>query len=750
MSVRIIKDEGTGKYYKILSVKKARIAYNSFKSSLKIKIFLLFIFSFISPIAFFLTLFYIFYLHKNKIKDTFFETAITYNTYKNMLKPVVSDKVYVKVGYRVYFEDWEQHKALLGLNSDERGKKLGLKEREMKRKDYMQVGFDKDFLTRHLIFLGTTGAGKTETVMTLLEQVIKSGGGFMMIDGKSDMKMELKIYGLCQKHKYETQFQLINLLKSEQNPESNTFNIALTYPSAFKTAEFFGELLDTMSGGGDGGNGDYFKGRGKVLISCEAQHLKLREIFYNEKFTVGDFLTSSSILETNNIFYLNYCTSQDLERLIKRKIDSDKWFFDRMEEAKLGKTPSIEYIKHIDWLVEYLNRNPQYNKKISSILGIDIVFLKSVNNVMFSYISYMTEISPTWIKFAEAISYVMYHVFKQNEKNFLYTEPNYCNIMDIREMYSELKKGDESKFKIQIDSIKNKNVLYKNDYEAGMDFDEDENIEKIDQTAVQQHSYAQQQWTRLFNVLKEYAHIFNTPYPEVDIEDLFKNNKCLYIQIPVTEFTTDLVKILGAIFVLMFKTLASIALGGEKQDVLPVQFKIYQDLIKPTPLYVAIFDEYGSYPVPKAMPILLAQTRSLNCSIVLSVQDIASVQPLREDRWEKSRAVANTSKIILETKDEDVLDYIGKFIPEFDYLEGNIKIDYLNNNNVYEDRLNDYKIDKRKPIHEKIVKEFSTGFGMLVHRDAEPILFQSYYAGGDEKKLYICKLTHFDTAYNSV
>ena len=749
MSVRVIRDEGTGRYYPILSAKKGRAKYEAFKTDMKFKIFLLILLLPFSPLGFFLVLMYLMKSYKENIKDVFFKNLKVKSIYRNMFKPIVTDKVYVKVGYRVYFEDWENHKAILGLPSKERGKRLAQKEKEMKKKEYMQVGFDRDFLTRHLVFAGTTGAGKTETVMTLLEAVIKGGGGYMMIDGKADMKMEMKLYSLHMKHKYETQFQIINLLKAETTPESNTFNIALTYPSAFKTAEFFGELLDTMSSGG-GDNADYFKGRGKVLVSCEASHLKLREISYGEKFTVADFVISSSVIETNNIFYLNYCVSQDLEMLIRKKTDTNKWFGDLMMSAKASKTPSIEYLQHIDWLIEYVSRNPQYIKKVQNVLGIDYGFIKSIHSTMFMYVSYMTEISPEWIRYAEAVAFVMYKLFKMEERNFLYTEPNFCRITDIRKMYLELRKKEDSNYYRHINAILNKNAEYKTLYENALDFESEQNVEKIPPTAVQQHGYAQQQWTRLFNILSEYAHIFNSPYPEVEIEDLFKNNKCLYVQLPATEFTTDLVKILGAIFVLMFKTLASIALGGEKQDTLPVQFKIYQDLIKPVPLYVAIFDEYGSYPVPKAMPLLLAQTRSLNCSIIISVQDFASLQPMREDRWEKSRTVANTSKILLESKDDDIIEYMGKFIKEVDYLEGDIKLDYLNKNNFYVDRLGGYKIERRKPIDEKIVKEFSTGFGMLIHRDDEPILFQSYYAGGKESKLYICKLNHFDEAYERV
>jgi len=312
MSIRIIRDEN--RTYKVLSAKKARIKYENFKYTSNLYFILMFVSMFFSPFLFFLFLVIWYRKYVKDLKGLFFINERVKSLYETILRPVVSSKVYTIIGYRIYLEDWESHRAILRRDSKSKAKALAKKAKIMRKKSYMQLGFDKDTLTRHFIFLGTTGAGKTETVMTLLEAVIKSGGGFMMIDGKSDQAMENKIATLCKKHKYETQLQFIILNKPEARPESNTYNPALSYLSAFKTSEFLGELLDNLDSGGGGGNGDYFKNRGKVMLGNNVIFYKSREKYYGEKFTINDLAITTDVVEMNNIFYLNYAVSQELKK----------------------------------------------------------------------------------------------------------------------------------------------------------------------------------------------------------------------------------------------------------------------------------------------------------------------------------------------------------------------------------------------------------------------------------------------------
>lgn len=739
--IRAVKDH-KGNLHHVYSLKDARLRYEKFKSSMKIHLFVMGIMSLISPIGFFFVLFFLFYKNIERLNRDFFDYPVVYNTYKNMFHPVTGEKLYSIVGYRIYPEDWTLHKQIL---SDT--KKLAQKGKMMKKVPYMQIGFDKNTLTRHFLFIGTTGAGKTELVMSLLNDVIKSGGGAMLLDGKSDQAMEYKFYTLCKTHKYETQFLCVVLNKPEFRGDTNSYNPAIAYPSAFKTSEFLGELL----GGGDGGDGnaEYFKNRGKVMLANEIMFYKYREKFYKEKFTFGDLALAMSVAELNNTFYLSYCIAQTVEKRIVDAMQRDHQFSLHIQRAKKEKIPSIQEIEHIEVLYEYLNRYPQYAKDIEKAINVDLEFFRNIYDYISSMKGYATEIKEEWAQYIMVVSKVIYYVLQEKGAKFMYDEPSPINMTDIREVYQALK-NQMSRESQTAKQFLRKNPTLKDAFNTAMGFDKEAEmtVENLPQDAVQQHAYAQQQWTRLFGLLKQYSHVTNTPSPDIDGEDLFKNNKFLYVMLPSVEFSEDAISMLGRTFVLMFKNMASLALGGERQDFLPIQFKMYQDRIKPSPLYLAVFDEYGAYPVPKAMPMILAQVRSLNCSVLLSIQDLASTQPLRSDEWELERTVANTSKIILECRDDKLWDKAQKYIPEYEYFKTSYIKDVLKDKyiaNAYSS-----ETEKSKPFEENITKEFGLGMGMLVTNREEPVLFQSYYVGGDEGKLVITKLEDFKIAYENL
>ena len=735
MRVRIVRDD-RGVIYPILPVTTARRKFKKFKGSLKFNLLAALFSSFFSP---FLSGVFLLLAYK-KIKefnDTFFANETVRSEYELSFAPVTSEKLYSIVGYRVYPEEWTAHKKVL-----ENVEELAKKGERMKKIPERQVGFDKNVLTRHFLFIGTTGAGKTETVMSLLEDVIRSGGGAMMLDGKSDQGMEYKFYTLLKKHKYETQFNTIVLNKPEERPETNTYNPLIAYTSAFKLSEFLGDLL-----GGDGGDGnaEYFKNRGKVMLSNVITFFKFREKLYKEKSTFNDLKLSIGITELNNLFYLGYSIALETEEVIKQKTKDNPAFSRHIKAALKEKTPQFVEIQHIEILVAYLNRYPQYMKEIESLLGLSVEFLQTLYDYVVSMFTYATGIKEEWGKYLKAIGHAVYLAFKKEGKNLLYTQSGFANVQDVRETYKRLK--EDTSYLNGI--IKTMNKTEKITVLEGLGVEESESTaENLPQDAVQQHNYAIQQWDRLFSMLKQYSHVLDTPTPDVDGIDVFKNNKFLYVMLPVLEYSPDATMMLGKIFVLMFKAMAATALGGEKQDALPLQFAIYQNKIKPNPLYLAIFDEYGAYPVPKAMPMLLAQIRSLNCSALLSIQDLASTQPLKTDEWELERQMANSSKIVLEARDGKLWETAVKYIPEYEYIKPKYVKDALSDKFLLVN--NEVDIEKAKPFEETITKEFKTGMGMLVTGTREPVLFQSYYRGGDEKKLIITNLTDFYKTFDGI
>jgi hypothetical protein len=619
----------------------------------------------------------------------------------------------------------------------------------MKKIPYLQIGFNIDILTRHFAFIGTTGAGKTETLMSFFTDVIKNGGGILMVDGKADVTMEMKIYELCEMYGYETQFNAIVLNEAEERPETHTYSPFLTF-TPFKLKMFISDLFDEISGGSEGGNGDYFKNRGKVMLNNVIEFFKLRYDFYNESFTVNDMSGSIDALEYSNIYYVLLGIVLDTELILREIKENNEKMRKYFELAKKLKVPRYPFLFLSETLSEYINRNPQQAKEIEGYIGMELNYFQNTLSLFTSVDEYCKGVYPLWHQYLQGIGFSIYGLLKKEGKDYFYKANSVVNMGDIRLAYQKLKGMQNSmEFHKALNELNLKNgkifersfisTLVKN-CESGTGIDgSDETIEKLNNDAMQQHSYAVQQWTKFFDMFKQYPHIFATPYPEVDGNDIVVNNKVLYVLVPVLDYGKDEVKLLAKIFVLMVKSITASALGGRKQDAFGIQFKIYQNKIKPRPVFICVFDEWGSY-ATDGMSVILAQARSLLISVIISTQDKVS---FKSNEDELKRAMANLSKIILQTKDEEIFDLIDKYIPEMEVVSAKeYSID------IYDkDKLNpsitDVNIEKKKTFDVKKTAEFGKGLGVLVVNDGMPVIMQSYYVGGDPEKIYLRRFEGF-------
>jgi len=740
--MQIVIKTASGKYINVFTEKESRIKYEKFKKSVKTYLFYLLPLSFlISPALFFL-LVILLYQKYSKFNRLFFDGEDKKAYYKTILRPQLSPEVYSIVGYKVYLEDLDKHLEIIKTNDN---KKLAQKAKKMRKLPYMQVGFNIDLLTRHFAFLGTTGAGKTETLMSFFTDVIKNGGGVLMVDGKADMTMEAKIYRLCEERGYETQFNAIILNEPEKRPETHTYSPFLTF-TPFKLKMFIGDLLDAITGSGGDGNADYFKNRGKVMLNNIVDYFKIRYDYYNESFTVNEIGASTNSLEYSNIYYMTFAMMIDLEARL-RSITDEK-FQSYVKLAQKVKVPKYDFFRTIETLSEYINQNPTIAKEIEGLTGIELNYMQGLLSLFLSIDGYISGVHTTWYRYAQAIGYAVYAKLKADEKkNFLYTEANVANMGDIRLTYQNIKSEELNiKFfkmanmmtqKIFKEEIVNNFIT---SYKEGVGLVQaQETIEKLNNDAMQQHAYADQQWTKLFDMFKQYSHIFTTPYPEVDGDDIITNNKILYVMLPILEYAPAEVKFLAKIFVLMVKAITATALGATKQDAFGIQFKIYQNKIKPRPVFICVFDEWGSY-ATDGMSVILAQARSLLISVIISTQDEVSFKATEE---ELKRAKANLSKIILQAKDPDIIETIEKYLPEFRVLNAKEYLKSIDDENELISSPTDLQIEKEKLFDPKKVTEFGKGLGIILANDTMPVIMQSYYVGGNVNKIYLKRFEGF-------
>lgn len=121
------------------------------------------------------------------------------------------------------------------------------------------VFVDKDFTLRHGLIVGTTGSGKTVLIRCLLSQVLASGGGLLIVDGKADQSTYEDFYNTTLYFNREDDFYMLNLSTPE---ESNTMN-----PLMSGSIDDIAELLSNMLGEA-GGDNQYWVERGQILMKA--------------------------------------------------------------------------------------------------------------------------------------------------------------------------------------------------------------------------------------------------------------------------------------------------------------------------------------------------------------------------------------------------------------------------------------------------------------------------------------------------
>lgn len=140
--------------------------------------------------------------------------------------------------------------------------------------DELWIG--KDDILTHMLVLGTTGAGKTETLVSLCFNYLAVGSGLIYVDPKAAPKLGAQIYTMCRILGRDDDFLLINYMADKMAQESmlkhnhtrtplrqsNTQN-----PFAVGDANQLTQLLFALMPGDDGGGNSIFQQNAQTLIS---------------------------------------------------------------------------------------------------------------------------------------------------------------------------------------------------------------------------------------------------------------------------------------------------------------------------------------------------------------------------------------------------------------------------------------------------------------------------------------------------
>ncbi|RYY11226.1 MAG: conjugal transfer protein TraG, partial [Alphaproteobacteria bacterium] len=119
---------------------------------------------------------------------------------------------------------------------------------------------------QHATLPGTTGAGKTTAILSLLSNALAQGSGFVLVDGKADNKLYGEVYALARTFGREDDLLSLNFLTASGVKESNTCN-----PFAAGNADAIRELLVSQLGEQQSSDQNgVFRGRAVALIGTIA------------------------------------------------------------------------------------------------------------------------------------------------------------------------------------------------------------------------------------------------------------------------------------------------------------------------------------------------------------------------------------------------------------------------------------------------------------------------------------------------
>jgi len=132
-----------------------------------------------------------------------------------------------------------------------------------------EIWFKNDDMRTHLLVFGSTGAGKTEALVSMAFNALVQGSGFIYVDGKGDSSLFAKIFSMARSVGREDDVLVINYMTGSRDvfgPQvtklSNTMNPFSTGSSGGLT-ELLVSLMDDS-----GGDNAMWKGRAISLISA--------------------------------------------------------------------------------------------------------------------------------------------------------------------------------------------------------------------------------------------------------------------------------------------------------------------------------------------------------------------------------------------------------------------------------------------------------------------------------------------------
>ncbi len=127
-----------------------------------------------------------------------------------------------------------------------------------------EVWFTNSDARTHLLYLGTTGAGKTEGLKSMVTNALSWGSGFVYVDGKADTDLWSSLSALCRRFGRDDDLLVLNYMtgNAEGGAPSNTMN-----PFSSGSSSYLVNMLTNLMPEAEGDN-VMWKERAVSLVSA--------------------------------------------------------------------------------------------------------------------------------------------------------------------------------------------------------------------------------------------------------------------------------------------------------------------------------------------------------------------------------------------------------------------------------------------------------------------------------------------------
>lgn len=139
------------------------------------------------------------------------------------------------------------------------------------KKTNEELWFSNEDMRTHVLIFGSTGSGKTETLVSLSFNALVQGSGFIYVDGKGDNALYAKIFSMVRSMGREDDLLIINFMTGARDiigPQekrlSNTMNPFCQGSSSMLTQL----VVNLMGSSKEGGDGDMWKGRAITFVEA--------------------------------------------------------------------------------------------------------------------------------------------------------------------------------------------------------------------------------------------------------------------------------------------------------------------------------------------------------------------------------------------------------------------------------------------------------------------------------------------------